>query len=349
MGAKRAREVARDPGARLVAVVDQDACRAQALAEIYGCRAGTDWEALVAGPDVDAVVVATSHRCLAPISRGALEARKHVLCEKPLATTPEEAAQLVASASRNGSKLKTGFNHRHHPALWQAHALAQAGHIGQVLWIRCRYGHGGRVGYESEWRANPTESGGGELMDQGIHALDLFRWFLGEFSEVSATVQRAFWPALVEDNAFCTLRTPGGQVASLHASWTQWKNLFSFEAFGEQGYLIVEGLGGSYGREQLVIGLRPAKFGPPAEERIEFAEEDFSWALEWEEFVSAIREDLRPMADGFDGWQALRLAHAAYESARTGRTIIVAEGEKHAEPGIHRGISRGHQAGGGDD
>ena len=349
MGAKRAREVARDAGARLVAVVDQEAQRAQALAGAYGCRAGTDWEALVAGPDVDAVVVATPHRWLAPIARGALEAHKHVLCEKPLATTPTEAAQLVASASRNGSKLKTGFNHRHHPGLWQAHGLAQAGHIGRLMWIRCRYGHGGRAGYESEWRANPAESGGGELMDQGIHALDLFRWFLGEFSQVSATLQSAFWPAPVEDNAFCTLTTPGGQVASLHASWTQWKNLFSFEAFGEQGYLIVEGLGGSYGRERLVIGRRPAEFGPPAEELVEFADQDFSWALEWEEFTSAIRADLRPMADGFDGWQALRLAHAAYESARTGQVISIAEEETDAEPGIYRGISRGHQAGSGDD
>jgi len=323
MGVKRAREAARAAHTRVVAVVDTDLRRAQALAETYGCRAGTDWEALVAGRDVDAVVVATPHRWLAPISRAALEAHKHVLCEKPLATTPAEAAQLVACAAQNGSKLKTGFNHRHHPALAQAHALAKAGEMGRLLWVRCRYGHGGRAGYEREWRADPIESGGGQLLDQGIHALDLFRWFLGEFSEVSAMVQRAFWPAPVEDNAFCTLRTPGGQVASLHASWTQWKNLFSFEVFGEHGYLIVEGLGGNYGCERLIIGRRPAKFGAPAEEQIEFAEEDCSWAREWEEFTAAIREDRRPMADGFDGWQALRLAHAAYESARTGCAVSI--------------------------
>jgi len=348
MGAKRAREVARDADARLVAVADQNARRAQALAESYACRAGTEWEALVAAPDVDAVVVATSPRWLAPVSRGALQARKHVLCEKPLATTAVEAAQLVACAAQSAVKLKTGFNHRHHPAVWQAHALAEAGRIGRLLGIRSRYGHGGRAGYEREWRADPVESGGGELMDQGIHALDLFRWFLGEFSEVSAMLQSAFWSAPVEDNAFCTLRTPGGQVASLHVSWTQWKNLFSFEVFGEHGYLIVEGLGGSYGSEHLIIGRRPADFGLPAEERIEFPGEDCSWAREWEEFTAAIREDRRPLADGFDGWQALRLVQAAYESARTGRAISVAEEESYAQPGIHRGISRRHQAGGGD-
>ena len=321
MGARRAREIARRSDARLVAVADADERRAQALAQTYGCRAGTGWEALVTTREIDAVVVATPHNWLAPIAQATLEARKHVLCEKPLAMNPGEAARLVACAARHGAKLKTGFNHRHHPALQQAHALAQAGRIGRLLFLRCRYGHGGRAGYSQEWRAKPAESGGGELLDQGIHALDLFRWFLGEFSEVSAVLQQAFWPMPVEDNAFCTLRTPAGQVASLHASWTQWKNLFSFEVFGEQGYLIVEGLGGSYGRQQLVIGHRPAGFGVPAEQRVDYGEEDSSWAQEWDEFANAIREDRAPLGDGRDGWQALRLVHAAYESARTQRAV----------------------------
>lgn len=321
MGAKRASALAQFADARLVAVADPNLERAQALAQPFGCRAGTAWEALVTARNIDAIVVATPHRWLAPITLAALAAHKHVLCEKPLAMSPEEAAQVVASAAHNGAKLKTGFNHRHHPALAKAHVLAQAGTVGRLLFLRCRYGHGGRAGYEQEWRAQPEESGGGELMDQGIHALDLFRWFLGEFREVSAVTARAFWPTPVEDNAFCILRTPSGQVASLHASWTQWKNLFSFEVFGERGYLIVEGLGASYGRERLVVGRRPAKFGAPAEETIEYDDEDSSWTDEWEEFFAAIREDRRPLADGFDGWQALRLVHAAYESAKQGRVI----------------------------
>lgn len=321
IGAKRAHAVARSPDARLVAVADQDRERARALAQRYGCRASGNWEELVAVPEMDAVVVATTHNWLAPITLAALNAHKHVLCEKPMAMSPEEAQHLVECAARNGTKLKTGFNHRHHPALRQAHALAQDGRIGRLLFIRCRYGHGGRAGYEQEWRADPAQSGGGELLDQGVHAFDLFRWFLGEFSEVYAVLARAFWPIPVEDNAFCTLRTPSGQVASLHASWTQWKNLFSFEVFGEEGYLVVEGLGGSYGREKLVVGRRPPKFGVPEEEVTEYGDEDCSWAEDWKEFVSAIYEDRRPLADGYDGWQALRLAQAAYESALQGQVI----------------------------
>ncbi len=323
MGAKRAREISRARDVRLVAVADQDAQRAEALAKLYGSRAGTNWEAVVTSRDIDAVVVATPHNWLAPVTLAALEARKHVLCEKPLATTAAQAEGLVAAASRNGSKLKTGFNHRHHPAIAQAHALAQAGRIGRLLFIRCRYGHGGRAGYEQEWRANSAESGGGELLDQGIHALDLFRWFLAEFSEVTAAIENAFWAMEVEDNAFCLLRTPSGQMASLHASWTQWKNLFSFEVLGERGYVIVEGLGGSYGPEHLIVGQRSAGFGVPAEEVHTYDGEDASWAAEWEEFASAIREDRQPLASGLDGWQALRLAEAAYESARARRTISI--------------------------
>ena len=349
VGAKRAQAIAQSPGARLVAVADADAARAQAFAEAHACRALADGEALAALPELDAVVVATPHQWLAPLSLAALEAGKHVLCEKPLARTAAEAELLVTASERRGKRLKAGFNHRHHPAILEAHRRAAAGSIGRLLFLRCRYGHGGRLGYEREWRADPAQSGGGELLDQGIHALDLFRWFLGDFTEVSAVLQQAFWPTLVEDNAFCLLRTEAGQVASLHASWTQWKNLFSFEVFGEHGYLIVEGLGGSYGRERLVAGERPAEFGAPAEQCFEYNGGDASWAAEWEEFAAAIREDRPPLADGRDGWQALRLAEAAYASARARRVIHLAQGESHAQRRVHLELSRGRSASGRDD
>jgi predicted dehydrogenase len=314
-GARRAEVLARATGARLVAVADVDAGRAEVMARAFGSRVYAEPEALFGARDVQAVIVATPHHWLAPVAKAALEAGKHVLCEKPLARTPEEAAALVAVAAQSKRALKTGFNHRYHPAIAEAHRLAREGRIGRLLVLRCRYGHGGRTGYEHEWRADRV-SGGGELLDQGVHALDLFRWFAGEFTEMSAMVSSAYWPIEVEDNAFCLLRTAEGVTASLHASWTQWKNLFSFEVFGESGYLEIEGLGGSYGPERLVIGERRAS-GAPSEQQIEFLGEDTSWAAEWAEFAAAIREERAPEASGWDGWQALRLAAAAYESART--------------------------------
>ena len=116
----------------------------------------------------------------------------------------------------------------------------------------------GDRGYDREWRSDPAVSGGGELLDQGAHLVDLLLWILDtDFDSVSAETVTAFWEMPVEDNAFALLRTAGGQVASLHVSWTQWRNLFSLEVFGRDGYAVAEGLGGSYGEERLVLGRRP--------------------------------------------------------------------------------------------
>jgi len=147
IGAKRAAAVASSATARLVAFADADPGRAGKLASDYGCAAPGGWEAMVERHDLDAIVVATPHRWLAPISKAALDAGRHVLAEKPLARNAGEAAPLVAAAQARGRVLQTGFNHRYHPALAEAHRLAAAGEIGRLLHIRCRYGHGGRAWY----------------------------------------------------------------------------------------------------------------------------------------------------------------------------------------------------------
>jgi len=226
--------------------------------------------------------------------------------------------------------LKVGFNHRHHPAVAGAHEALRRGDIGEPFFARCRYGHGGRPGYETEWRTAREIAGGGELLDQGIHALDLFRWFLGNFAEGVGFAPTYFWKPgpgrgtrrdEVEDNAFGLFRTASGRVASLHVSWTQWKNLFSFEVFGRDGYVIVEGLGGSYGAERLILGRRLPAFGPPEERSTEFSGPDASWEQEWEEFVAAIHEERQPLGSGHDAWEAVKMVHAIYESQRTGGIV----------------------------
>jgi predicted dehydrogenase len=184
--------------------------------------------------------------------------------------------------------------------------------------IRCRYGIGGRPGYEKEWRADPKIVGGGQLMEQGIHVVDLARWFLGEFSQVTAFVETGFWEiSPLEDNAFALYRTSGGAVASIHSSLTQWKNLFSFELYGRDGYIAVDGLGGSYGIERAILGKRDFT-APFAEEIVEFRGEDRSWWEEWKEFVAAIKEGREPLGNGESGLEALRLVFAAYEAAKRG-------------------------------
>ncbi len=314
IGARRATVVAAHPGSRLVAVADLDHRRAKAAAGASGAAVSTEWTEVVECRDVQAVVVATTHEWLAPIAGAALRAGKHVLCEKPMSLDSRQAEELVALSRASGRLLSVGFNHRHHPAIRRAHELAGNGAVGDVLFIRCRYGHGGRPGYEREWRMNPERSGGGELLDQGIHALDLFRWFVGDLRVVAGVTANFGWHAPVEDNVFAFLRSPRGQIASLHASWTQWKNLFSFEVFGDGGALSVEGLGGSYGTESLTVHRR-GLFGPPAEERLEFPGPDRSWESEWDEFLTAIRTGDPPPVGPEDGLAVLRLVEAVYTAA----------------------------------
>lgn len=158
-------------------------------------------------------------------------------------------------------------------------------------------------------------------MDQGMHVLDLSRWFLGDFSQATGFLTTSYWDvAPLEDNAFVLLRTAERQVASIHVSWTQWKNLFSFELFGRDGYIIVQGLGGSYGTEQAILGKR-AFLEPFKEEEVEFRSEDPSWGNEWREFVSAIDHNRQPLGSGHDGLEAVKLAYAVYESAQKGCVV----------------------------
>lgn len=340
IGRRRAEVVRRSTTAELVIVADLDGARAGAVAREAGCLATTDWQAAATTADVDIVVVSTTNNWLAPVTIAALRHGKHVLVEKPMARTVAEAEAIAQAAgylpSIVGSGdcrqtafggrpplVRVGFNHRHHAALWQAHDLFARGAIGDVLSIRCRYGHGGRPGYDKEWRADPALAGGGELLDQGVHAIDLFRWFLGDFAEAVGFTASYVWGAggAVEDNAFALFRTATGRVASLHASWTQWKNLFCFEVFGRDGYLLLEGLGGSYGPERLTWGRRRPESGPPDEQRFDFPALDISWDAEWQEFVDAIRAHREPLANGYDGLQAIRMVHAVYESSRTGRVV----------------------------
>jgi len=320
-GRRRAQALKAVDGSELVLVADVRQDAAAALAAEAGCLETSRWEEVVARDDVEAVIVCTPPHLHAEIAVSAMRRGKHVLCEKPLARTMDEGREMVKVAQQEGVRLKCGFNLRYHPAIRQARRWYEDGDIGEIDSIRCRYGIGGRPGYDREWRAEGEISGGGQLMDQGIHALDLFRWFLGDFAEVFGFLATRFWDvAPLEDNAFVLLRTARGQVASLHASWTQWKPLFCLEIFGRDGYVIAEGLGGAYGSERAILGRRDftAPFG---EEVVEFRGEDRSWEEEWREFASAISEGREPSANGREGLEALRLVYAAYAASSEGGVV----------------------------
>jgi predicted dehydrogenase len=329
IGSRRAQVIAENAATELAMVADINAARVSTLGADLGCEVTTDWRELVSRPDIDAVVVATFNTFLAPISIAALESGKHVLCEKPLGISLREAQLIAQTAERTGTKLKVGFNLRFHPAIRAAHDVCASGKIGRVLYARAAYGHGGRPGYDQEWRGNAELAGGGELLDQGVHVADLCRWFLGEFDHAAGVATRGFWnTGTLEDNGFALLWAQSGAVAIFHTSWMQWKNRFIWEVIGTMGYATVEGLGGSYGPERLTVGERRHEGGPPVEYSTSFGEADLSWRDEWQEFVDAIRMDRSPMSNGSDAVRTMHLIEAIYEaSARQAVAPIAGAGQ----------------------
>jgi len=323
MGNKRAKALEAHPSCSLQVVVDVDERRAKDLAQRYQCEWETDWSNVVGNKEIDIVIVATINKFLKPISLAALNNKKHVLCEKPLGCNAKESQVLVDAAQENNRILKTGLNHRHHPAIKMAKSLFDEGSIGPLCFIRARYGHGGREGYDKEWRCQKTLAGGGQLLDQGVHIIDLFRWFAGDFFEVFAKTTTNHWDIQVEDNAFAVLKNRQNVVASMHTSWTQWRNLFCLEIFGSQGYLLVEGLGGHYGLETLKVGSRQEDSPVPKEVTYEFPQDDVSWIEEWREFLSAIENGTQPLGSGADGYEANRIVDALYTSAQEGKVVAL--------------------------
>ena len=309
IGAKRAASLSE--GA-LQIVCDLDAARAAALAAKYACASTTDWRAAIDDERVRAVVVATTHDQLAAVTAYAAAAGKHVIVEKPAARRASELDAVEAAVAKTGALVRIGFNHRFHRAFRKARALVDEGALGQLTHIRARYGHGGRLGYEQEWRFKPEISGGGEAIDQGMHLVDLARWFLGDFSGVDGAMRRYFWDSAVEDNAFFLLRGEGGKVAQLHASWSEWKNTFSFEIYGRTGKLEITGLGGSYGVERLAHYAMSPTLGPPETFIYEYPMADDSWDAEFAAFLEDIDLGRTPDPTVADARAALTIVETLY-------------------------------------
>ncbi|MBI1998864.1 MAG: Gfo/Idh/MocA family oxidoreductase [Parcubacteria group bacterium] len=318
IGSRWAKAIAGNKKCILSVICDVDYAKAEILAGRFrGCRAESSWERVARAKDIDAAVVALPHNLLAPVSIAFLKNKKHVLCEKPGGISPAEVEKAIALAKKNRVRYMICFNHRYHDGFVRARKLFEGGAIGEILFIRARYGFGGRKGYEKEWRFNKKISGGGELIDQGVHMIDLVRWFLGDIAEVRGFTEDTFWKGGVEDNAFLILKNKKRQMASIHVSWTQWDPMHSFEIYGTKGYLVIDGLGKKYGGgERLHIGKRSKNFG--ADEKVIVCDNnaDRSLLLSFREFVSAIREEREPVPSGYNGLETLRIAHSIYDEKK---------------------------------
>jgi len=313
IGRKRAASLGPAP---LLYACDLDAARAGELAQrMPGCRAITDQAVALRDPAVAAVIVSTLNSSLAPISLAAVRAGKHVLVEKPGALTAAALREVQQAASESGARVRLGYNHRFHPTLQKARELVDAGALGPLMFLRGRYGHGGRKGYDREWRADPKLSGGGELIDQGVHLIDLAAWLLGDFATIDGHCATYFWDMPVDDNAFLSLRTGAGQTAWLHVSCTEWKNLFSLEIYGRDGKIAIDGLGGSYGPEHLTFYKMLPQMGPPETTVWDFPAGDASWALETAAFIDDIRLGREPSPGLSEGIRTLGIVEQVYRQS----------------------------------
>jgi predicted dehydrogenase len=257
-------------------------------------------------------MICATNAALFELGCRAAKAGKHILIEKPGARNVSELRRLEKEAASTGSLVRIGYNHRFHPALQKAREIIDSGACGPLMFLRGRYGHGGRVGYDQEWRARPELSGGGELIDQGVHLIDLSGWFLGDFTEIEGHASTMFWKMPVDDNAFMSLRTADGKTAWLHASCTEWKNLFSFEIYGRDAKIAIDGLGGSYGVERLTLYKMLPEMGPPETTSWEYPRGDQSWKLEMEAFAQDVRLGRQPSPGLAEGIRTLEIVEAIY-------------------------------------
>jgi predicted dehydrogenase len=328
----RARALRGGADGRLAAVTDLDSDRARAFARRFGVRALPSAEALVVDPEVEAVIVSTPPVAHADAVFAALAAGRSVLCEKPLAPDPVTARRMVEEAEKRKLALLCGFNHRFFPAVSAVRESLHSGKLGALDRIRAYAGHAGAPEFSTPWITDHRVVGGGALMDNGIHVLDLVRHLAGEIVEVAAHVSSRIYRLDVEDNAAVQMVTASGCLILLEASWTDWSGYsFWVEARGDQGLARA-----AYPPMRALLVERRER-GRPRKRwklfpRVQIAERVGSWQAtvvetfrqEHAEFIGVIRGHAPVIAaTGADGARAVELAHAAYRSSREGRPIRV--------------------------
>lgn len=292
MGRIRAGALAKGGRANVVAYFEPDPAAALEEAERKSSA-----ESVINDSRVEAVFICTPNLHNQPLTLRALAAGKHVFCEKPPAFTAADVEKVVAAERASGRKVMYGFNHRHHDSIIAAKKMVDSGAYGRILWMRGRYGKSVDEGFYKDWRSKKELAGGGIMMDQGIHMLDLFLMFAGDFDEVMATVSNLYWHLDVEDNVFAIFKRKDGLVASLHSTMSQWRHLFSIEIFLEKGYMVVNGLltsSGTYGQETLTVAKNrtTAPAATWSDEEHQTFDINKSWDYEVGQFLDSVQKDV---------------------------------------------------------
>lgn len=313
MGLRRMQTIVEHPKAELVCVVDVNEQEARLAADKYGCQYYLSYEEMLYRRDIDCVIVSVPNKWHRETVIAALDSKKHVFCEKPLARNPQEAQAMVDAAVRNGVTLKTGSNLRFFPSILKAKELIDRRVIGELLFLRSWIGHEGWT--RDKWYAQQDITGGGAFLDNGCHVLDITRWFLGEVKSCMGMIQTNLWPVKpLEDNGFGIFETVDGKTALIHASWTEWAGYMYMEIYGSEGYIRIDNRGRTC---KTVLGNREGR-----EEIFDFSSlPPSSYKDELNDYVDAILGGRQPLPSGHDGLRAVQMAWGVYESAKTGRKV----------------------------
>lgn len=318
MGEIRKRVIENHQLLELVGICDPDIEKREKIKDVQMVSSFDD----LLGIDLDIVFVCTPNSFSPDLCVTSMNLGKHVFCEKPPGRDVNDIKRIMEAENEN-VKLMFGFNHRFHPGIIKAKVIIDSGRLGKIISMRGIYGKSGGLNYHKSWRNNKAISGGGILLDQGIHMLDLFRYFCGDFQYVKCFATNAYWNFELEDNAMVILSNDKKQNAMLHSSATQWRHTFHITIILENGYIVVEGLlskTGSYGREKLTVARRQFEdeteaLGNPSEE-ITYFDRDLSWELEVEEFIKCIVQN-RPVtaSSSEDAYKVMEIIDKAYKDA----------------------------------
>ncbi len=299
---------------KLLACSDINFENAKSLAKKFKAKPFRSWEELIKIKEIELVIICTYHNTLSVIAKNAIKNNKHVLIEKPGAINSKQIKDLIKLAKLYKTKIKIGYNHKFHPSIIKAKELINKNSIGKLMSIRGRYGHGGRSNYNKEWRFSKSLSGGGQLMDQGSHMIDLSMFFLGDMNLEYGKVSNLFWKTKLEDNAFFILKNKKNVNSFIHVSCTEWKNLFSLEIYGKSGKIEINGLGGSYGQESLIFYKMLPEMGPPDIIKWKYPKEDKSWQLEINSFLYDIINNNDCINDLQQSLKVLKIIEKIYKN-----------------------------------
>jgi predicted dehydrogenase len=311
VGKRRRQFIVEHPDLELIAVCDRTV-KQEGQSE-DGVRQYTTYRRLLEEP-IDVLFVAMTNDIAAEVTIAGLETGRHVFCEKPPGRNVDDIVRVIEYERRHPTlKLKYGFNHRYHDSVRDALRIIRSGELGSIINLRGVYGKSKILSFRSDWRTKRALAGGGILLDQGIHMVDLLRHFAGEFRDIHSFISNSYWKHDVEDNAYALMRTAEGVVAFLHSSATQWRHRFQLEIALSGGSIILSGIlsgSKSYGSETITVVTHDGDDSGDPREQTTLYNRDNSWRDEIFEFVDSILAD-KPVAVG-SSMDALRTMHLLY-------------------------------------